>query len=56
MPVTTPVEDATETLADVLLQVPPGVALLREVVVPTQVLNVPVIAAGTGFTVTSEVV
>jgi hypothetical protein len=35
-----------------LLQVPPGVASLNVVVEPTQTIVVPVIAAGSGFTVT----
>ena len=54
-PVTTP--DAS-TAAFVLpeLQVPPGVALARAVVSPSQTVIVPVIAAGSGLTVTSAVV
>ena len=51
-PVTSPVVASTVAIAALaLLQVPPVVVLLSSVVVPWQALNVPVIAAGVGFTV-----
>lgn len=42
-------------VVDPLLQVPPGVALVKVVVNPTQTLAVPVIAAGSALTVTTVV-
>ena len=42
-------------LLGLMLQVPPTVALLRLVVLPTQVVRVPVIAAGRSLTVTTVV-
>jgi hypothetical protein len=55
-PVTRP--EVSPTVASVvapLLQVPPGVASYRTVVNPTHTLIVPVMAAGSGFTVTVAV-
>jgi len=51
-PVTTPPAEIVATAGDALLHVPPAVALLRVLVAPTQTLVMPVIAAGSGLTVT----
>ena len=56
-PLTIPVDEPTVALEVLLLlQVPPDVALLSEVVLPAQTTAVPVIAPGTGFTVAVRVV
>lgn len=44
------------TVGVLLLHVPPVVLLLSVVVAPWHTVNTPVIAAGTGFTVTTDVV
>jgi hypothetical protein len=49
--VTRPVPSIVATDVLVLLQVPPGTALLNEVELPLQTDNPPVIAAGSPFTV-----
>jgi hypothetical protein len=51
-PVTTPPAVIVATAGVALLHVPPAVALLKVVVALTHTLVVPVIAAGSGFTVT----
>ena len=51
-PETTPRALIVATKGDALLQVPPAVASARVVVKPAHTVNVPVIAAGNGFTVT----
>ena len=51
MPVTTPDAELTEALPQLLLQVPPGVALLNTIVLPTHTWLLPVIGEGLGFTV-----
>lgn len=57
MPDTTPVDaPAVATLPSPELHVPPPVASLSVVVAPGHTLNVPVMAAGTGLTVTVVVV
>lgn len=54
---TIPVADPIEAMAGALLdQVPPEVALFNVEVFPRQALAVPVIAAGTAFTVTIRAV
>lgn len=55
-PQTTPVEEPTVTVAELLLHVPPGVPSVSVVHVPTHMLKVPDIADGLGFTVTGVVV
>ena len=55
-PVTTPAALIVATAGLALVQVPPGLALLRAVVDPTHTLSVPVIAAGNGLTVTMAVI
>ena len=55
-PVTTPVALIVATAGLALVQVPPGLELLRAVVDPTHTLSVPVIAAGKGLTVTVAVI
>ena len=57
MPVNIPEVEPTVT-EDILLlvQVPPPVASLRLAVKPTQTNGVPDMAAGTGYTVTTDVV
>ena len=52
MPVTMPDAEPTVATPPVMLHVPPGVASLRVVVVPTHAEVVPVIDAGRGLTVT----
>ena len=55
-PVTTPVEPMTVAwLVVPLVHVPPPVAELSDVVLPTQTLAVPVMAAGLALTVTVAV-
>ncbi len=49
-PLTTPVDDTVPITGLLLLQVPPGVALLNVVVCPTHTLVPPVITAGSAFT------
>jgi hypothetical protein len=52
-PVTTPVAEPTTAILVLLqLQVPPVVAQARLVLNPVQTFNVPVIVAGSGFTLT----
>ena len=51
-PVTTPPAVMVATTGVALLHVPPAVTLLKVVVEPMQTLVVPVIAAGSGLTVT----
>ena len=52
-PVTNPVEEPTVAIAGLLLlQVPPGVALLNAEVPPTVVVVMPAMVTGTAFTVT----
>jgi hypothetical protein len=51
-PVTTPVVLIVAITGLLLLQVPPGVAAVNDVVVPAQKLNGPIIGDGDGFTVT----
>ncbi len=53
MPVTMPVNDPIAAVAAPVLHVPPIVPLLRVVIEPAQTLARPVIAAGSGFTVTT---
>ena len=56
-PVTIPVEEPiVATVGVLLLHVPPVVASLNVVVEPSQTVNVPVIPAGDGLTVTIVVV
>jgi hypothetical protein len=58
-PVIIPVDPAVAVPVAVLLHIPPVVASLNEVVLPTHTLSVPVIddgVVGTGLTVTIEVV
>lgn len=55
MPVTMPVELIDAIAVLLLLHVPPLVALVSVVVLPTQVLAVPAIVAGVAFTVTINV-
>ena len=56
IPVTTPVlEPIVATPPELLVQVPPPVASVNVVVSPTQTFVVPVIATGSGFTVTTIV-
>ena len=52
-PVTTPPALIVATAGVALLQVPPAVASANTVVKPAQTLNVPVMTAGSGFTVTT---
>jgi hypothetical protein len=55
-PVTIPLDEPTVALATVLLvHVPPASVLESAVVAPTHTVDVPVIAAGNGSTVTSVV-
>ena len=54
-PVTIPVDDPTVALPLLLLHVPPAGVEFNVVVRPTQTFNVPVIAVGFGFTVTTAV-
>jgi hypothetical protein len=55
-PVTTPVVDTTVAIVVVpLVQVPPLVASVNVVVSPWQTLVVPLMAVGSGFTVTTKV-
>jgi len=55
-PVTTPSEDPTLAIAELLLvHVPPVVELLNTLVRPTQAVIFPAMAAGNGLTVTSAV-
>ena len=57
IPVTTPVKGLTEQQGGLLLlQVPPAAASLSTVVDPVHTTRVPVIAGGTGFTVTNATV
>ena len=57
MPVATPVVGFIDARAGMpLVHVPPRGLLLNAVVIPVQVLNVPVIGAGKGYTVTTAVV
>lgn len=51
-PVTIPVEPIVALLTSLLLQVPPAVASVKDVVNPTQTALVPEIAAGNGLMVT----
>ena len=51
-PVTTPPTVIVATAGVALLHAPPAVALLKVVVALTHTLVVPVMAAGSGFTVT----
>lgn len=51
IPVTTPVADIVATAGLLLLQVTPGVVVLRTVVPPAHKFMVPVIGAGSGLTV-----
>jgi hypothetical protein len=51
-PVTTPPAVMVATAGVALLHVPPAVTLLKVVVEPMQTLVVPVMAAGSGLTVT----
>lgn len=48
--------EATDTVAEVLLQVPPGAALLREVVIPSHTWLMPVMAGGIALTVSTAAV
>jgi hypothetical protein len=52
MPLTTPAASMVATAGLLLLQAPPVLVVLSVVVVPTHVLSVPVMAAGSGLTVT----
>ena len=55
-PSTTPVDASTvPTAITLLLQAPPAVALSRSVVLPVQTVAAPVMAAGSGLTVTTAV-
>lgn len=55
-PTTEPVVSPIVAVAVLLLvHVPAGVALLRAVVLPTHTVAVPVMAAGSGWTVTTAV-
>jgi hypothetical protein len=54
-PVTIPVADPMVIVELVLLHIPPGVMSLKVVVAPMQISVPPVIAAGSGFTVTNVV-
>ena len=54
-PVTSPVE-MTVAFPELLVQVPPAGVLPSEVIEPTHTLAIPVIAVGTGFTVTGAVI
>ena len=56
IPVTTPVVPIVASVPSLLLQVPPAVASLSEVVKPTHTLAVPLIEPGSAFTVTTVVV
>ena len=56
MPVTTPDPLTVAILPLAEVQIPPGVVSDNAVVEPTQVVKVPVMGAGTGFTVSTEVV
>ena len=51
-PLTTPENDMLATLVLLLLQVPPGVALLNAEVVPAHNPVAPVMTDGTGYTIT----
>ena len=56
-PVTTPVADPIpEMPGDAELQLPPAVASLKFMVSPAHTCKGPVIAAGSGFTVTAQIV
>jgi hypothetical protein len=55
MPVTTPDVLMVPTARLLLLHVPPPVAFASEVVEPTQIVRLPVIAVGDGLTVTTAV-
>ena len=55
MPVTTPVVDIVPIVPVLLLDVPPPVASVKEVVNPVHTLSDPSIAVGNGFTVTTAV-
>jgi len=54
-PVTTPAPDTVATATSELAHAPNGVVLLSVVVWPTHTVAVPVIVAGTGFTLTTDV-
>ena len=54
-PVTMPVDEPTVALPLLASQVPPGVMSFSVVVCPTQTVLMPVIAAGSGLTVTTNV-
>ena len=56
VPVTLPVDELTVTIGLALLQVPPPVASLNVVEVPTQILVTPVIVAGNGLIVTGVLI
>jgi hypothetical protein len=50
-PVTIPEEVMLAVVVGLLLHVPPAVVLDKAVVAPSQILSVPVMVAGIGFTV-----
>jgi len=54
-PVTNPVDDTVALEISVLYQNPPGMASLKAVVDPTQILVIPVIAGTTGREITLTV-
>lgn len=53
-PVTIPVAEPTVMLPDEVCQLPPGTELESVVLVPTQTVDKPVMAAGVGVTVTVD--
>ena len=55
-PVTTPLPDPMDTLALLLVHVPPAGVEFNVLVNPAQTANVPVIPVGKGLTVTTTVV